>query len=39
LSRLLASCSIGITDRHVECDVGSDHLPAVVDLVVPAARR
>jgi endonuclease/exonuclease/phosphatase (EEP) superfamily protein YafD len=39
IDHLLASCSIGITDRRVERDVGSDHLPVVVDLVVPAAHR
>ena len=39
IDHLLASCSIGIADRRVERDVGSDHLPVVIDLVVPAARR
>jgi len=38
IDHLLASCSIGITDRRVERDVGSDHLPVVVDLVVPTAQ-
>jgi endonuclease/exonuclease/phosphatase (EEP) superfamily protein YafD len=35
IDHLLASCSIGIADRRVERDVGSDHLPVVVDLVIP----
>lgn len=35
IDHLLASCSIGIADRRVERDVGSDHLPIVVDLVIP----
>ncbi|MEO7734338.1 MAG: endonuclease/exonuclease/phosphatase family protein [Kofleriaceae bacterium] len=37
LDHLLASCSIGIADRRVERDVGSDHLPVVVELVVPTS--
>lgn len=35
IDHLLASCSIGVRDRWVERDVGSDHLPVVVDLVLP----
>jgi endonuclease/exonuclease/phosphatase (EEP) superfamily protein YafD len=35
IDHLLASCSIGIADRRIERDVGSDHLPVLVDLVVP----
>ena len=35
LDHVLASCTIGVRDRRVEADVGSDHLPAIVDLVVP----
>ena len=39
IDHLLASCSIGVTDRRVERDVGSDHLPVVVELVVPVSQR
>jgi endonuclease/exonuclease/phosphatase (EEP) superfamily protein YafD len=35
IDHVLASCEIGVRDRRVERDVGSDHLPVVVDLVVP----
>jgi endonuclease/exonuclease/phosphatase (EEP) superfamily protein YafD len=35
LDHVLVSCSVGVRDRRVERDVGSDHLPVVVDLVVP----
>jgi endonuclease/exonuclease/phosphatase (EEP) superfamily protein YafD len=35
IDHLLASCSVGVADRWVAHDVGSDHLPVVVDLVVP----
>lgn len=38
IDHLLASCSIGIADRRVERDVGSDHLPVVIDVVVPRAE-
>lgn len=38
IDHLLASCSIGVRDRHIERDVGSDHLPVVIDLVVPRQR-
>ncbi len=36
IDHLLHSCSIGVTDRRVERDVGSDHLPILVDLVIAA---
>jgi endonuclease/exonuclease/phosphatase (EEP) superfamily protein YafD len=35
IDHVLASCSIGVADRRVERDVGSDHLPIVADLVIP----
>ena len=35
IDHVLTSCSIGVRDRVVERDVGSDHLPVLVDLVVP----
>jgi endonuclease/exonuclease/phosphatase (EEP) superfamily protein YafD len=35
IDHLFATCSVGITGRRIERDVGSDHLPVVVDLVVP----
>ena len=35
IDHVLVSCSVGVADRTVERDVGSDHLPVVVDLVVP----
>jgi endonuclease/exonuclease/phosphatase (EEP) superfamily protein YafD len=35
IDHVLASCSIGVRDRHIERDIGSDHLPVVIDLVVP----
>ena len=35
IDHVLASCTIGVRDRVIERDVGSDHLPIVVDLVVP----
>lgn len=35
IDHLLHACTIGVTGRRVERDVGSDHLPVVVDLVVP----
>ena len=38
IDHVLASCSIGVRDRHIERDVGSDHLPVVIDLVVPRQR-
>lgn len=36
IDHLLASCEIGVRDRRIERDVGSDHLPVVLDLVIPA---
>ena len=38
IDHVLASCAIGVRDRRVERDVGSDHLPVVLDLVIPTAR-
>jgi len=38
IDHVLASCSIGVRDRHIEFDVGSDHLPVVIELVVPRQR-
>jgi len=35
IDHVLASCTIGVRDRWIARDVGSDHLPVVVDLVVP----
>ncbi len=35
IDHVLTSCSIGVRDRRVGPDVGSDHLPVVVDLVIP----
>jgi len=35
IDHLLASCAIGVRDRRIERDVGSDHLPVVLELVVP----
>jgi endonuclease/exonuclease/phosphatase (EEP) superfamily protein YafD len=35
IDHLLASCSIGVRDRRIGRDVGSDHLPVIADLVVP----
>ncbi len=37
IDHLLHACTIGVTGRRVERDVGSDHLPIVIDLVVPSA--
>jgi len=38
IDHVLVSCSIGVRDRHIERDVGSDHLPVLIDLVVPRHR-
>jgi len=38
IDHVLVSCSIGVRDRHIERDVGSDHLPVLIDLVVPRLR-
>jgi endonuclease/exonuclease/phosphatase (EEP) superfamily protein YafD len=35
IDHVFASCSVGIHDRRVGRDVGSDHLPVIVDLVLP----
>jgi endonuclease/exonuclease/phosphatase (EEP) superfamily protein YafD len=35
LDHVLVSCAIGVRSRIIERDVGSDHLPVLVDLVVP----
>jgi len=35
IDHVLASCAIGVHDRHIARDVGSDHLPVIIDLVVP----
>ncbi len=35
IDHVLTSCAIGVADRRVGPDVGSDHLPVVVDLVIP----
>lgn len=35
VDHVLHTCTFGVTERRVERDVGSDHLPIVVDLVVP----
>lgn len=32
IDHLLASCSVGVRERRVGADVGSDHLPVIVDL-------
>jgi endonuclease/exonuclease/phosphatase (EEP) superfamily protein YafD len=39
IDHVLADCSIGVADRWVARDVGSDHLPVVVDLVIPSPTR
>jgi endonuclease/exonuclease/phosphatase (EEP) superfamily protein YafD len=35
IDHVLVGCSIGVLERRVGRDVGSDHLPVIVDLVVP----
>jgi endonuclease/exonuclease/phosphatase (EEP) superfamily protein YafD len=35
IDHVLASCGIGVQSRRIGRDVGSDHLPVIVDLVVP----
>lgn len=37
IDHLLASCTIGVADRRIGSAVGSDHLPVLLDLVVPRA--
>jgi len=39
IDHVLASCEIGVRARWIERDVGSDHLPVVVELVVPRSDR
>jgi endonuclease/exonuclease/phosphatase (EEP) superfamily protein YafD len=35
IDHVLTSCSIGVRDRRIGRDVGSDHLPVIIDLVLP----
>lgn len=35
IDHVLVSCAIGVRSRTIERDVGSDHLPVLVELVVP----
>lgn len=35
IDHLLASCSVGVRDRRIARDVGSDHLPVILDLTIP----
>jgi endonuclease/exonuclease/phosphatase (EEP) superfamily protein YafD len=35
IDHILAACSIGVRDRRIGPDVGSDHLPVIADLIVP----
>jgi len=35
IDHALVSCNIGVRDRRIERDVGSDHRPVIIDLVVP----
>jgi endonuclease/exonuclease/phosphatase (EEP) superfamily protein YafD len=35
IDHVLVSCTIGVRSRSIERDVGSDHLPVLVDLVIP----
>jgi endonuclease/exonuclease/phosphatase (EEP) superfamily protein YafD len=35
IDHLLASCTVGVRDRRIGRDVGSDHVPVLVDLIVP----
>jgi len=35
IDHVLASCAIGVRSRAIERDVGSDHLPVLIDLVIP----
>jgi endonuclease/exonuclease/phosphatase (EEP) superfamily protein YafD len=39
IDHALITCSIGVADRRVERDVGSDHLPVIIDLVVPKGAQ
>lgn len=35
IDHLLASCRVGVRARRIGRDVGSDHLPVIIDLAVP----
>lgn len=35
IDHVLVACSIGVRDRRIGPDVGSDHLPVIADLLVP----
>lgn len=35
IDHLLASCAVGVRDRRIGRDVGSDHLPVILDLAIP----
>lgn len=35
IDHVLTTCDVGVVERRIERDVGSDHLPVVLDLVVP----
>ncbi len=35
IDHALVTCNIGVRDRRIERDVGSDHFPVVLDLVLP----
>lgn len=35
IDHAFATCEVGVTERRVERDVGSDHLPVVFELVFP----
>lgn len=35
IDHALVSCVVGVRGRRIERDVGSDHLPVVIDLVLP----
>jgi endonuclease/exonuclease/phosphatase (EEP) superfamily protein YafD len=35
IDHALVSCNIGVRDHRIERDVGSDHRPVIIDLVLP----